>query len=113
MMRALALTGVAVSALTPARAITIGEVAVDSVLGEALNARIPVALGPGEYLDSPCVSVPAGRSADLARLPQPQVSVPQPAASGALTLRVTTARPLYEPMYELQLQEDQTGPATT
>jgi hypothetical protein len=100
---ALAVTGAAVSALTPAHAITLGDVTIESALGEPLSARVPVELAPGELLGAACVSAPAGTS-DLLRLPQARVSVPETAAPGRFALHVTTAQPLYEPMYELQLQ---------
>jgi Tfp pilus assembly protein FimV len=103
-LRTLAMTGAAVTALAPAHAVTLGEVIVDSTLGEPLSARIPVAVAPGEFLDSNCVGVPPGRSDGFGQLPQPLVKVPQVPASGSLVLSVTTQRPLYEPMYELQLE---------
>lgn len=90
--------------LTPAQAVTLGEIAVDSPLGQPLAARVPVTLAPGEMLTNECLSsVPAG-SGDLARVPEPRLSVAGAASSGAMELRVSTARSLYEPMYELQLQ---------
>jgi pilus assembly protein FimV len=90
--------------LTPAQAVTLGEIAVDSSLGQPLTARVPVTLAPGEMLTNECVSsVPVG-SGDLVGVPEPRFSLEGAAASGAMELRVSTARSLYEPMYELQLQ---------
>ncbi len=103
-VNALALTGAAVSALTPARAVTLGEVTVESSIGQPLSARIPVELAPGEILAAACISAPAGGAASLMRLPPAQVSAPDTTTAGTYALRVTTAQPLYEPMYELQLQ---------
>jgi murein DD-endopeptidase MepM/ murein hydrolase activator NlpD len=103
-VNALALTGAAVTVLNPARAVTLGEVAVESRLGQPLAARVPVGLAAGEMLGAACVSVPAGAAPDLSALPAPVVSVPEGTGPGGFELRVTTTQPLYEPMYELQLQ---------
>jgi hypothetical protein len=102
--RTLAWTGVAVSILTPVRALTLGEVAVDSALGQPLSARIPVAVGPGEVIGASCVSAPVAPSAELSSVPRPVLSVPETAIPGTYDLRVTTAQSLYEPMYEMQVQ---------
>jgi hypothetical protein len=103
-VNALALTGAAITVLNPARAVTLGEVTVESRLGQPLAARVPVGLAAGEMLGAACVSVPAGAAPDLSTLPAPVVSVPEGTGPGAFELRVTTTQPLYEPMYELQLQ---------
>lgn len=100
---ALAMGGFAVSLLTPAQAVTLGDVSLQSALGQPLSARIPVQLGPGEMLGSACVSIPTPARSDLSALPQPQVTVPE-ATGGSISLHVTTTQPLYEPMYELQVQ---------
>jgi hypothetical protein len=100
---ALAMGGCAASLLTPAQAVTLGDVSLQSALGQPLNARIPVQLGPGEMLGSACVSIPTPARSDLGALPQPQVTVPE-APGGSISLHVTTTQPLYEPMYELQVQ---------
>jgi Tfp pilus assembly protein FimV len=90
--------------LTPAQAVTLGEIAVDSSLGQPLTARVPVTLAPGEMLTNECLSsVPVG-SSDLIGVPEPRFRLEGAASSGAVELRVSTARSLYEPMYELQLQ---------
>ena len=110
-VNALALTGAAMSWLDPAHAVTLGEITVESALGQPLAARIPIDLGPGEVMGASCVSSPAAGKTDLAHLPQPLLSVPETAMPGTYLLRVTTAQPLYEPMYELQVQVRCTGTA--
>lgn len=100
---ALAMGGFAASLFTPAQAVTLGDVSLQSALGQPLSARIPVQLGPGEMLGSACVSIPTPARSDLSALPQPQVTVPE-ATGGSISLHVTTTQPLYEPMYELQVQ---------
>lgn len=101
---ALALGGVAASLLTPAQAVTLGDASLQSALGQPLSARIPVQLAPGEMLGAACVSIPTPARSDLSALPQPQVTVPETPGTGSLSLHVTTTQPLYEPMYELQVQ---------
>jgi hypothetical protein len=100
----LAFTGAAVSGLAPVHALTLGEIAVESALGQPLNARVPVALGAGETLNAGCVTAQPAGSADLAPVPGAAVGIPEAAVPGLYDLRVTTSRALYEPMYELNLQ---------
>lgn len=90
--------------ITPARALALGSVTVESALGQPLRASIPVELGPGELLNAGCVSVPAAARPQLGALPQAAVTVPEAAGPGRFSLLVTTSRALHEPMYELQLQ---------
>lgn len=100
----LAFTGAAVTVLSPAHALTVGEIAVESALGQPLDARVPVTLGAGEALGSGCVtSQPAG-SAGLTAVPGAAMTLPEATVPGLYDLRVTTSRALYEPMYELNLQ---------
>ena len=103
-LNAFALTGAVVSALAPAHAVTLGELSVESRLGQPLSARIPVQLQPGESLGAGCVSVPAVTRAELGQVPGAMVMSPETSAAGIYDLRVTTTQALYEPMYELQLQ---------
>ena len=101
---ALAVGGFAASLLTPAQALTLGDVSLQSALGQPLDARIPVELAAGEVLTAGCVSIPPPARSDLGALPRAQVTVPETPGAGSFTLHVTTAQPLYEPMYELQVQ---------
>jgi len=101
---ALAVGGFAASLLTPAQALTLGDVSLQSTLGQPLDARIPVELAAGEVLTAGCVSIPPPARSDLGALPRAQVTVPETPGAGSFTLHVTTAQPLYEPMYELQVQ---------
>jgi hypothetical protein len=63
-----------------------------------------VQLTAGEYLGAACVTAPRPAGADLQALPGPRVLAPETGVAGTHDIRVTTTRPLYEPMYELQLQ---------
>ena len=98
------LTTVAIAGIGPAHAISIGEAAVESRLGQPFSARIPVELGPDESLAAACVSLIDGPGAELARLPQASLLVPDVTGPGSHAIRVTTGAALYEPMYELQIQ---------
>lgn len=100
----LAISGFAASLLTPAQAVTLGEVSLQSALGQPLSARIPVQLGPGEVLGASCISLPTASRTDLSALPRPTISVPEAGGASSVELLVTTTQPLYEPMYELQVQ---------
>ncbi len=101
---ALALTTAIAAVLAPAHAVTVGEITVESALGQTLSARVPVALQPGESMGAGCVSVPTTGKADFSQLPNPLVTAPEVSGAGIYDLRITTTQPLYEPMYELQLQ---------
>lgn len=103
-LRALALGGMAAGALSSAQAVTLGEIGVQSALGEPLNVRVPLTLAAGEVLGEGCVSAASGPGSGLALVPQPLVRAPAVSGAGTFTLAVTTQQPLYEPMYELLLQ---------
>lgn len=97
-------TGAAVAALGPAQALTLGDILVDSPLGQPLSARVPVELSAGEIMVAGCVSAVTPSAGELSAVPHAIVSVPQVSAAGRYDLHVSTARPLYEPMYELRLE---------
>jgi hypothetical protein len=82
----------------------LGEIAVESAIGQPLSARVPVMLSADELLMAGCVSAVSGAATDINQVPAPVVSVPNAATAGAHELRITTTQPLHEPMYELQLQ---------
>lgn len=103
-LHTLACTGAIVAVLGPAHAITLGDITVHSSLGQPLDATVPVRLAAGEYLGATCVSVPPASAADLGAISKARVESPERATPGTYDLRITTQRPLYEPMYELQLQ---------
>jgi hypothetical protein len=98
------LTTVAIAGITPVHAISLGEATVDSHIGQTFSARIPVELRSDETLGAACVSVINGGGAQLATLPQAALAVPEVTGPGSHLIRVTTSQPLYEPMYELQVQ---------
>jgi len=80
----------------------LGEVTLQSQLGQPLSATIPLTLGPGESVHKDCIK-PAPTSGTLAPPPDMRVLSPALRGPGTYELRVTTANPLHEPMYELSL----------
>lgn len=96
------LAGAALSLPVTAPALTMGEIAIGSTLGQPLQARVPVQLARGETVGPDCVvavqdgdsapGLPAGTNIQFGRV-----------AGGKVDLQITTARPLYEPMYALDL----------
>jgi hypothetical protein len=84
--------------------LTLGELAVESALGQPLSARVPVEIGPGEVLGAACLNAPSAAGTELGALPDPTFSLPEATRPGLYDLRITTSRTLYEPMYELNLQ---------
>lgn len=103
-LRTAALSGLCIVSLVPAAgALSLGELEVRSRLGEPLQAQLPLTLGPGESLAAGCIS--QGRATDdLARLPQLRIQAPVAGQAGAYTVRLSTPRPLHEPMYGIELR---------
>jgi len=102
--------GVAALALSPlpATALTLGELATGSRLGQPLRATIPVRLAPGETINDRCVT----RGGDSRELQGPEnlrFGVPTAQGPGNFEIAVTTARPMVEPMYEISVRIDCQG----
>ncbi len=82
----------------PASALQLGDLDVQSALGQPLRASIAFALSPNEQLLSNCILLKRGTSTDgLQMMSQASISV----ASGAILLTGTT--PLREPMLAMQV----------
>jgi len=92
----------------PATALTLGELATGSRLGQPLKATIPVRLAPGEMLNDRCVT-PGGNSRELEGPQGLRFSVPSAQGPGNFEIAVTTARALVEPMYEIAVSIDCQG----
>lgn len=85
-------------AAAPAGAIQLGDIQVQSTLGQPLRASIAYALGPNETLENYCVNVANGPSSSgLPTIPGTRVRV----ADGVITL--TSTRPVREPMVAVRL----------
>jgi LysM repeat protein len=102
--RSLLLGSMALMTLNPSQvgAIGLGDIVLESKLGEPLRATVSLKVAQGEILPGDCVTA-RPRKAGL-RVPE-KVRVTSPAVStpGSYTVQIGTALPLYEPMYELSL----------
>jgi hypothetical protein len=99
------LAGMALFAVSPtSHALTLGEVTVHSSLGQRLDASVPVQLAAGESLASGCIQSTRSSDNEIGRVPDTAVSTPEAARPGMYTLRISSAAPLYEPIYALGLQ---------
>lgn len=85
----------------PASALQLGELEVQSALGQPLRASIAFALSPNEQLFSHCILLKRGTSTDgLQMLSKASISV----ANGSI--RLTGSTPLREPMLAMQVTID-------
>jgi hypothetical protein len=97
-------------AFNPAQvgAMGLGDIHVKSRLGQPLEASVPLTLGDGEALPKNCLQ-PTFANNTL-RSPQDlRVQAPATTGPGRVEVRITTANPLREPMYELSLMVKCTG----
>ena len=108
--RTLIYSSMALLAINPAavNAVGLGEIRVNSHLGQPLDATVPVTLTAGESLPKDCVAPTRGNSG-IAAPGNLRVSSPAIAQPGTYNLRVTTANALHEPMYEISLLIDCPG----
>jgi hypothetical protein len=99
------MTGVAVAIMQTqsAGAVSLGELKVQSGLGQPFIATTTARLGPGETLYSNCISAPTGGK-ELRRPAGLQVTTPNAGTPGSYPVQVRSTQPLYEPMYEIRLQ---------
>ena len=99
--------GMALLAMNPSQvsAIGLGELVLQSSLGEPLQAVVPMTVGHGEALDSNCIKA-TSRRAGLRAPSGVRVSSPVTSQPGRYDVKITTTEPLYEPMYELSLAVD-------
>ncbi len=102
--RSVLLGGMALMTLNPSQvnAIGLGDIILESRLGEPLRATVPMNVTQGEILPADCVTA-RPRQAGL-RVPE-KVRVTSPAANapGSYAVQISTVSPLHEPMYELSL----------
>ncbi len=104
--RGLLAAGVALAILQapPANAVALGDLSVKSSLGQPLVATTTARLGPGESISSACVSAPALRGNDIGNPTGLTVTTLAGTTPGTYPVEIRSARPLYEPMYEIRLQ---------
>lgn len=108
--KSLIYAGMALLAINPAQvsAVGLGEMQVNSQIGQPLDAAVPVILGPGESLPKDCVAPKRG-DGGLGTPANLRVSTPAAARPGTYSLRITSANALHEPMYEISLVIDCPG----
>jgi len=88
-------------AATPAAALELGEIQVNSALGQPLRASIAYALAPNEQLASYCIYLrPSGGSSDIPVVSNAQISV----TDGAIIVSGNT--PVREPILGMQVAVD-------
>jgi pilus assembly protein FimV len=102
--RSLLLGGMALITLnpSPAGAIGLGEINIESRLGEPLRATVPMSVAPGESLPANCITA-TSRQTGLRFPEKVRVTSPPVPGAGNYTIQVSTALPLHEPMYELSI----------
>lgn len=104
--RCLLMAGVALAVMQaqPAGAVSLGELRVQSGLGQPFVGTTTARLGPGETISSTCVSAPAGGGDGLGSPDGLKVSAQNGSTPGNYPVQIRTTQPLYEPMYEIRLQ---------
>ena len=95
-------------AVSNAHAITLGDLQVESALGERLEARVRVTAAPGETVEAACFSVMAEVPQGLSAVPGLQVTVDP----GGQSLRLTSRAPVQEPAAGLALRAACPGAAS-
>jgi hypothetical protein len=105
--RRFVLAGLALAALQPdyASALSLGEINVQSTIGQTFVATTTARIGPGESLGPSCIAAFASAVGGAGNIPaELSVSVQKTANPGTYPLRISSQRPMYEPMYEIRLQ---------
>jgi len=87
----------------PVGAVSLGEIELKSKLGQPLNATVPLSLRAGETLAKNCVQLAPPGGTALGAPPGIRMTSPPVTGPGTYQVRVQTANPLHEPMYELSL----------
>ncbi len=102
--RSLLLGGVALLSMSPApvNAIGLGEITLESRLGQPLRATVPMRVAKGEILPANCVTAKP-RQTGLRTPKQIHTTSPPASGPGDYAIQITTVAPLHEPMYELSV----------
>jgi hypothetical protein len=96
--------GVAMLVMAPVRvdAIGLGNISLKSVLGQRLQATVPMRVAAGETVASNCVTTSSG-GGGLSAPSGMRVNLPAVSGAGTYDLKISTANALHEPMYELSV----------
>jgi len=108
--RSLIYSSMALLAINPVavNAVGLGEISVNSHLGQPLDATVPFTLAAGESIPQDCIA-PARASSAIGTPKKLRVSSPAATQPGTYNLRVSTTNALHEPMYEISLLIDCPG----
>ena len=109
--RGLLVTGVALAVMQaqPASALALGEMRVQSAVGQPFVGSTTARLGPGESLAADCISAPRSDDAGLTQPDGLTVTAQSGNTPGSYPVQIRSAKPLYEPMYEIRLRVDCPG----
>ncbi len=99
----------AIMQMQPAKALSLGELRVQSGLGQPFVGTTTARIGPGETIASACITAPANGSGGLDSPAGLEVIAQKGATPGNYAVQIRTTQPLYEPMYEIRLQIDCPG----
>ena len=91
------------AAAPAAFALSLGDLDVRSVLGEALDARIPLSLAPGEEPDPSCFALARDPVPGVPVVSQAQLTV-EPNPAGGSVLRIRTPNNISEPALRLRVR---------
>ena len=91
------------AAAPAAFALSLGDLDVRSALGEALDARIPLSLAPGEEPDASCFALTRDLEPGVPVVSQAQLTV-EPNPAGGSVLRIRTPNTLSEPALRLRVR---------
>ena len=108
--KSLIYSSMALLAINPVavNAVGLGEMSVNSHLGQPLDVTVPFTLAAGESIPQDCIA-PARTSSAIGTPKKLRVSHPAATQPGTYNLRVTTTNALHEPMYEISLLIDCPG----
>ena len=96
------------AAAPAAFALSLGDLDVRSALGEALDARIPLSLSPGEEPDASCFALARDEEPGVPVVSQAQLTV-EPNPAGGSVLRIRTPNNVSEPALRLRVRAGCSG----
>jgi len=104
------MAGVAMAVLQsqPATAVSLGELRVQSALGQPFVASTTARLGPNETIVPGCITAPTS-AAELGQPRGLKITAQTGNTPGIYPVQIRSTQPLYEPMYEIRLQIDCPG----
>ncbi|MDP6437489.1 MAG: LysM peptidoglycan-binding domain-containing protein [Gammaproteobacteria bacterium] len=92
----------------PAGALSLGDLKVQSAIGQPFSGSATARIGKGESLAPNCVSSMSPGS-EIKNADKLRVRVPSTSRPGEYPLEISSVQPMYEPMYEIRLKVDCPG----